>query len=88
MVGDFVKTVRKNLDVTQRGLAMTAGTGMRFIIELEQGKPTCQLGKVLLVLNTLGISIDFVAPTAGSVGTHAKALRSGATRTGKLTPPN
>jgi HTH-type transcriptional regulator/antitoxin HipB len=56
-IGRIVKNARKNLGVTQRHLALTSGTGLRFIIELEQGKPTCQLGKVLTVLGTLGIKI-------------------------------
>jgi hypothetical protein len=41
---------------------MTSGTGLRFIIDLEKGKPTCQLGKVLIVLQTLGIKIDLALP--------------------------
>jgi y4mF family transcriptional regulator len=61
-IGALVRTARKNLGVTQRDLAMTSGTGLRFIIELEKGKPTCQLGKVLTVLQTLGIKIDLTLP--------------------------
>ncbi|HYF69073.1 MAG TPA: helix-turn-helix domain-containing protein [Ohtaekwangia sp.] len=65
-IGDFVKQTRKQLRITQRDLALTSGTGLRFIIELEQGKSTCQLGKVLTVLNTLGISIQLNAPFENS----------------------
>jgi len=61
-IGALVRTARKRLDVTQRNLAMTSGTGLRFISELEKGKPTCQLGKVLTVLQTLGIKIDLTLP--------------------------
>lgn len=43
------------MGLTQKDLAFTSGTGLRFIIELERGKPTCQLGKALTVLNTLGL---------------------------------
>jgi HTH-type transcriptional regulator / antitoxin HipB len=56
-LGALVRHTRKSLGVRQRDLALTAGTGQRFIIELEQGKPTCQLGKVLTVLATLGLKI-------------------------------
>lgn len=56
-IGSIVKNTRKKLGVTQRDLALTSGTGLRFIIELEQGKPTCQLEKVLTVLKTLGLQI-------------------------------
>jgi HTH-type transcriptional regulator/antitoxin HipB len=55
-IGRIVKSTRKKLGVTQRNLALTSGTGLRFIIELERGKPTCQLEKVLTVLRTLGVN--------------------------------
>lgn len=56
-IGLLVKERRKQLGVTQRNLALTSGTGLRFIIELEQGKPTCQLEKALTVLKTLGLTL-------------------------------
>lgn len=62
LIGDFVKKTRKSLNITQKDLALTSGTGLRFIIELEQGKPTCQLGKVLTVLQTLGIAVQLTGP--------------------------
>lgn len=41
---------------------MTCGTGLRFIVDLEKGKPTCQIGKVLQVLQALGMKIKIEAP--------------------------
>jgi HTH-type transcriptional regulator / antitoxin HipB len=58
-LGELAKAVRKNLGLTQEDLALTCGVGPRFIAELERGKETCQIGKVLLVLATLGIKIEF-----------------------------
>ena len=58
-IGNAVRSTRRSLGVTQRELAMAAGTGLRFVIDLEKGKPTCQLGKTLAVLNTLGVEIAF-----------------------------
>jgi predicted transcriptional regulator len=63
-VGESVRVARQNLGVTQRALALTSGTGLRFIIELEKGKPTCQLGKALAVMNTLGITVLLELPQA------------------------
>jgi len=60
-IGQLVRETRKKLGVTQRNLALTSGTGLRFIIELEQGKPTCQLEKVLTVLKTLGLKLTIEA---------------------------
>ena len=61
-IGQMVRKTRKTMGVTQKDLALTSGTGLRFIIELEKGKPTCQLGKVLTVLNTLGIKLALTPP--------------------------
>lgn len=61
-IGRLVHDTRKSLGVTQQDLALTSGTGLRFIIELEKGKPTCQLTKVLIVLQTLGIKIILDPP--------------------------
>jgi HTH-type transcriptional regulator / antitoxin HipB len=63
-IGEIVRRTRKNLGVTQENIALTSGTGLRFIIDLEHGKPTCQLEKTLTVLRTLGIRIDLQLPTA------------------------
>ena len=46
------------MKVTQKDLAMTCGTGLRFLLELERGKPTCQIGKVLQVLQALGLQLQ------------------------------
>ena len=66
-IGVFVKKTRKDMHITQKDLALTSGTGLRFIIELEHGKPTCQLGKVLTVLKTLGIKVQVTAPFQNSL---------------------
>ncbi len=61
-IGELTKQTRKRLQVTQKDLALTSGTGLRFIIDLEKGKPTCQMGKVLVVLQTLGIKVELMPP--------------------------
>ena len=61
-LGKIVKQTRKQLGVTQADLALTSGTGLRFIGDLESGKPTCQIGKALRVMQTLGIRLDAIPP--------------------------
>lgn len=61
-IGAFIRQTRSALGITQKTLAMTSGTGLRFISDLENGKPTCQLSKVLTVLHTLGIKLSLIAP--------------------------
>jgi len=71
-IGELVKSIRKQMGATQKDLAMTSGTGIRFIIELEQGKPTSQIGKVLTVLNTLGVKMSLTPPAATTKAAAAK----------------
>ena len=61
-LGVAIRQVRRSLGVSQEQLAMTSGTHRRFVIDLEAGKPTAQLGKALKVLQTLGIAVDLVPP--------------------------
>jgi HTH-type transcriptional regulator/antitoxin HipB len=70
-LGAAIRARRKQLKVTQKDLAMTCGTGLRFIIDLEKGKPTCQIGKVLQVFQALGLKLRITNPTADTV--HGKA---------------
>ncbi|TVR74132.1 MAG: transcriptional regulator [Spirochaetaceae bacterium] len=67
-LGAAIRARRKELNVTQKDLAMTCGTGLRFIIDLEKGKPTCQIGKALGVLQALGLKIQLVSHDLGRDG--------------------
>ena len=57
-VGIAVRAARKRAGLTQRELADGAGRGVRFISDLENGKPTAELGKTLHVLNVLSLGVD------------------------------
>jgi HTH-type transcriptional regulator/antitoxin HipB len=72
-IGELIKHTRKSMGVTQKALALTSGTGLRFIIELEKGKATCQLGKVLTVINTLGIAMTLTVPKTNTTAKRVKA---------------
>lgn len=61
-LGAAIRARRKQLKVTQKDLAMTCGTGLRFVIDLEKGKPTCQVGKILQVLHALGLKLQITSP--------------------------
>ncbi len=63
-LGATIRARRKQLKVTQKDLALTCGTGLRFIIDLEKGKPTCQIGKILQVLRALGLKLQISNPSA------------------------
>ena len=53
-LSDFVKEKRKTLGLTQEGLSLKAGVGLRFVRELERGKPSLQMDKVNQVLKLFG----------------------------------
>ena len=56
----FVKEMRKNFKLTQTDLADKSGVGLRFVRELEQGKPTLRLDKINQVLALFGKKIGVV----------------------------
>ncbi len=53
-LADFVRSHRKHYKMTQRDLADRAGVGIRFVRELERGKPTLRMDKVNIVLDLFG----------------------------------
>jgi len=53
-LGRALCAARKQLGLTQPQLALAAGVGVRFIVDLESGKPTLRLENVLRVIDALG----------------------------------
>jgi len=62
--GRLIQQERKRQGLRQDELAMVSGTGKRFIVDLEAGKSTCQLGRSLHVANVLGLRIEDVLKDA------------------------
>ena len=48
---------RKAQGMTQSQLADLCGVGLSFVSNLENGKPTLEAGKMLRVVNTLGLDL-------------------------------
>ncbi|MEN9375250.1 MAG: hypothetical protein RL710_407 [Pseudomonadota bacterium] len=66
-LGDALRAARKQLGLTQPQLALAAGVGVRFIVDLEAGKPTLRLGNVLRVIDALGAEVQLSGlPSAAS----------------------
>ena len=61
-IGQIVRAERKAQGLRQDQLAAVAAVGVRFLAELEAGKPTAQIGKALAVLDTLGCRLVINAP--------------------------
>jgi HTH-type transcriptional regulator / antitoxin HipB len=60
-LGELLRKKRKSQNLTQGQVAEFCGISVKFISEVERGKETAEIGKVLYLLNTLGI--DLIADT-------------------------
>lgn len=57
-LGELIRSRRRELGLTQTEVADVADTNLRFVSELERGKPTARLENVMRVLATLGIELE------------------------------
>ncbi len=62
-IGAIVRQTRLAHHLRQDQLAAAAGVGVRFLVELEGGKPTVRLANVLAVLDALGLRLS-LAPAS------------------------
>jgi HTH-type transcriptional regulator/antitoxin HipB len=60
-LGQVLRERRKQQGATQAEFASLCGVGVRFISDLENGKPTVQIGKVLQVIQCLGLELGIRA---------------------------
>jgi HTH-type transcriptional regulator/antitoxin HipB len=71
---DLAATVRgrrKELGLSQAELARRAGLSRKWIYEFEAGNPTAELGRVLRVLEELGLSLEVARNLAAPAATPA-----------------
>ena len=74
-LGAALRVARKALGLTQADLALAAGVGLRFVVELEAGKPTVRLELVLRVIDALGGTLqlgDLAMPISQSEGRQSE----------------
>ena len=57
VIGSLVKETRKAQGLSQSDLAGISGTGRRIISEIENGKTSVSIGKLLLILKALGLTL-------------------------------
>lgn len=66
--GALVRRRRQALGLSLEDLASVAGVGIRFIHELEHGKPTCQIGRSFVVAALLGLlPVDLLEREASDI---------------------
>ena len=56
-LGVLLRKKRKAQNLTQGKVAELCGVSVKFISEVERGKETAEIGKVLYLLNSLGIDL-------------------------------
>ena len=64
--GLLIRSRRKAMKMRQDQLALATGVGRRFLIDLEAGKPSCQLGRSLVVAEALGLRLAETLASAGA----------------------
>jgi len=76
-IGQIIREERKELGLRQDELAAASGVGLRFLVELERGKPTVQMGKVLDVISALGCELQIKRPDGIVIAGRAVAPKKG-----------
>ena len=64
-LGELMRAVRKSQKLTLEKVSGLTNISMRFLSELERGKETAEIGKVLKALRTLGLEV-IVQPRSGT----------------------
>jgi len=57
-LGEAIKKRRKELGLKQKDVADATGFSVSFISDLENGKPTAELGKSIHIINMLGMDLN------------------------------
>lgn len=71
ILGEAIEAERKRRKLTQGQLANLSNTSINFISQIERGKKTAQIGKVIDVLQILGVQLVIEKGPAGVVNHHA-----------------
>ena len=58
-IAKIVREKRKEYGITQEEFAFNSGLGLRFVRELEQGKLTLKMGKVLHALSMFDLTLTY-----------------------------
>jgi y4mF family transcriptional regulator len=61
-LGAAVRRARRSCGLRQEDVALAAGTGVRFVVDLERGKPTAQIAETLRVLHVVGLHVELAGP--------------------------
>lgn len=57
-IGLLIRKRRKNQGLTQAEFSEVAGVGVRIVSEVERGKNSAEIGKVLILMKYAGLEMD------------------------------
>lgn len=66
-IGILVKEARNRRGLSQAALAKMINTTQTWVSWIENGKPSAEIGSVLLALTTLGVEMNFDLPTSSPI---------------------
>lgn len=69
LLGQIIRQERRKRSLTQTALGDLSGTSINFISQVEAGKETAHIGKVLKVLQVLGVQLEIGYGSKGLVNT-------------------
>ena len=69
-LGQAIETERKQRRLTQTQLAELSNTSINFVSQIERGKKTAQIGKVIDILQILGLQLGIEKGSAGVVNNN------------------
>lgn len=73
--GLAIRTMRKRAGIRIDDFALTAGVSKQFMTDLENGKPTVQMGRVLNLLQRLGLRVSVDLPDVAVDAFQAESVK-------------
>lgn len=73
--GLAIRTMRKRAGIRIDDFALTAGVSKQFMTDLENGKPTVQMGRVLNLLQRLGLRVSVDLPDMAVDAFQAESVK-------------
>lgn len=80
VLGQAIRAARTQAGLPMTNAAMAAGVSLQTLVDVEAGKPTVGIGKLLQIADALGVSL-FVAPAA-----QREDIRGQLRKTSKASP--
>jgi HTH-type transcriptional regulator/antitoxin HipB len=75
-LGALIRERRTRLGLDQNSLATKAGTSRKWLIEVENGKPSAEIGLVFRTLKALGLTLTIAGTRAGAARKRSQSAET------------